>query len=212
MRGYLETLRMPDVSFDAATRERYLQTVERETLRLERIVKDLLDLARYENAAGELDVRPFAVERLFSHVVRRHEHEATTRGIAMRVEVDESADQILGDPDRLEQVLENLVANALRHTPDGGTINLRATSDGENASLAVVDSGEGIPPEHLAHVFERFYKVDQSRHIPSAGSGLGLSIAKAIVERHGGTIGVTSEPGRTEFRIVLPNQSVSANL
>jgi signal transduction histidine kinase len=208
MRGYLETLHMRDVTLDTGTRERYLETVERETRRLERIVKDLLDLARYENGAGKLDVRPFAVERLFAHVVQRHEHETKTRRIAMRVCVDETADQIVADPDRIE----NLVANALRHTPDGGTIDLRAASDGGKTTLAVTDSGEGIPPEHLAHVFERFYKADQSRHSPAAGSGLGLSIAKAIVEGHGGTVDVASEPGRTEFRIVLPNQSVSTNL
>ncbi len=212
MRGYLETLHMPDIALDAETRERYLQTVERETRRLERIVKDLLDLARYENAATDLDMRPFAVERLFNHVVQRHEHEARTRGISMRVCVDESADQIVADPDRMEQVLENLVANALRHTPDGGAIDLKAKSDGAQVTLAVVDSGAGISPDHIAHVFERFYKADASRQNASGGSGLGLSIAKAIVERHGGTIGVTSEPGRTEFTIVLPDQSASTNL
>jgi signal transduction histidine kinase len=212
MRGYLETLHMADVALDAPTRERYLQTVEMETRRLERMVKDLLDLARHENAAVELDIRTFAVGRLFNHVALRHEAETTSRNIRVQVEVDERADQIVGDPDRLEQVIENLVANALRHTPDGGTIELRATCDGETAALAVVDSGEGIPREHLARVFERFYKVDASRYSIAGGSGLGLSIAKAIVERHGGTIGVTSEPGRTEFRIALPNQSASANL
>ncbi len=212
MRGYLETLHMAGVTLDPATRQRYLETVELETRRLERIVKDLLDLARHENAATNLEVRTFAIERLFSRVVQRHEHDATTRGIDIRIEIDERADQIVGDPDRLEQVIENLVANALRHTPDGGTIELRAAADGETASLAVVDSGEGIPREHLAHVFERFYKVDASRYSSSEGSGLGLSIAKAIVERHGGMISVASEPGHTEFRVVLPNQSVSANL
>lgn len=212
MRGYLETLHMSDVLLDTGTRERYLETVERETRRLERIVRDLLDLARYENAAGTLDVRAFAVERIFDHVLQRHEHEARTHGIAMRVHVNDAADQMVADPDRIEQVIENLVANALRHTPDGGSIDLRAEAEGERISLSVVDSGEGIPPEHLPHVFERFYKVDASRSHPAGGSGLGLSIAKAIVERHGGTIEVASVPGRTEFRVVLPNQSASANL
>jgi len=203
---------MPDVVLDREARERYLEIIERETRRLERIVRDLLDLARYEDGAGSLEVRAFAVERLFSHVLARHEQEAQRRGITMRADVAEDADQMTGDPDRLEQAIENLVANALRHTPDLGSIRLGAEADGDTIRLTVVDSGEGIPAEHLPHVFERFYKVDASRSQPSGGSGLGLSIVKAIVERHGGTIGVTSAPGRTEFRIVVPNQSASANL
>lgn len=212
MRGYLETLHMPDVALDAETRLRYLEIIERETRRLERIVRDLLDLARYESGAGALDVRPFAVERLFAHVVARHEHDARTRNVTLQAHVNEDADQIAGDPDRLEQAIDNLVANAIRHTPGGGVIDLRAEIDGGRVSLSVIDSGEGIPAEHLPHVFERFYKVDASRNHRSAGSGLGLSIAKAIVERHGGTIDVSSVPGRTQFRILLPRQSVSANL
>jgi signal transduction histidine kinase len=96
------------------------------------------------------------------------------------------------------------VANALRHTPRGGTVHLLAAMSGAGACLSVIDSGSGIDPSHLAHVFDRFYKVDAARAAGAGGSGLGLSIAKAIVERHGGSIGVTSEPGRTEFRVELP--------
>jgi two-component system sensor histidine kinase BaeS len=204
MRGYLETLQMPDVVSNPPTRQRYLDIIESETVRLDRIVKDLLDLARYENGVGSLEVRVFDIERLFTHVVRRHEHEARTRSIAVRTSVAESADQVVADPDRIEQVIENLVANALRHTSIGGAIELRATAGRDAICLSVVDSGDGIAPEHIPHVFDRFYKVDASRTDASAGSGLGLSIAKAIVDRHGGTIEVTSVPGRTEFRIVLP--------
>jgi signal transduction histidine kinase len=204
MRGYLETLQMPDVETDAPTRLRYLDTIARETLRLDRIVKDLLDLARYENGVGSLDTRTFAVARLFDHVIRRHEHEARTHNVSLNADVSEAADQIVGDPDRLEQVVDNLVANALRHTPDGGRVDLTATADAAAVCLSVIDSGQGIAPEHAPHVFDRFYKVDASRTNGSGGSGLGLSIAKAIVERHGGTIDVASRPGRTEFRIVLP--------
>lgn len=223
MLGYLDTLRMPEMQIDPATRERYLDTVGLEAHRLERIVRDLLDLARYENGVGSLDVRVFAIERVFNAVTRRHEREADERNIAFELHVDPSADQIVGDPDRIEQVVENLVANALRHTPLGGTIELHAASVGDGWGLAVIDSGQGIAREHLPHVFDRFYKVDVSRMAAAGGgSGLGLSIAKAIVQRHGGTIAVTSRPGRTEFSIVLPQQgagtgervaySASANL
>ncbi len=111
---------------------------------------------------------------------------------------------MLADADRIEQVIENLVANALRHTPSGGTVDLGAKADGPAVALSIADSGEGIAPEHLAHVFERFYKVDVARANSANGSGLGLSIAKAIVDRHHGSIDVASVPGRTEFTIVLP--------
>ena len=208
MRGYLETLRMPQVELDAPTRERYFQTLERETRRLDRIVQDLVDLARLENAFGTLDVRVFALERLFDHVVQRHDQDARAREIGLRVSVAPEVDQVLGDPDRLEQVVENLVANALRHTPAGGHIELCGRADHDAVILTVADSGAGIAPEHLPYVFERFYKVDAARTRDANGSGLGLSIAKAIVERHRGSIQVTSVPGRTAFTIVLPRQQV----
>jgi two-component system OmpR family sensor kinase len=213
MLGYLDTLRMPEMQIDPATRERYLDTVGLEAHRLDRIVRDLLDLARYENGVGSLDMRVFAIERVFDAVARRHEREAHERHIAFVIHVDPSSDQIVGDPDRIEQVIENLVANALRHTPPGGTIELDAASVGDGWGLAVIDTGQGIAREHLPHVFDRFYKVDASRMAGAGGgSGLGLSIAKAIVQRHGGTIAVTSRPGRTEFSIVLPQQTEAAGV
>lgn len=210
MRGYIETLRMPEVVLDDERRARYFETIERETRRLERIVKDLLDLARYENRVAALDVRVFDVDRVFQHVVRRHEHETQSRGVVMRIEVAADADQVMADPDRIEQVIDNLVANALRHTPPGGTIELRATAAPGVSMLSVADSGEGIAPEHVPHVFDRFYKVDPARAVATEGSGLGLSIAKAIVERHGGAISVTSTRGSTKFTMTLPQQSAGS--
>jgi two-component system OmpR family sensor kinase len=207
MRGYIETLRMPEVALDAERRDRYFETIDRETHRLERIVKDLLDLARYEHGGVVLQRRVFDIGRLFENVAGRHEREALSKAVTIRIDVDRRADQIVADPDRIEQAIENLVANALRHTPSGGTITLSATQADGVATLSVSDSGGGIAPEHLPHVFERFYKVDASRAAESTGSGLGLSITKAIIERHGGTIGVTSQPGRTTFIILLPQSS-----
>jgi two-component system OmpR family sensor kinase len=204
MRGYIETLRMPEVVLDEDRRNRYFETIDRETRRLERIVKDLLDLARYEHGAVALQRRLFDIERLFQNVAGRHERDAHTKGVAIRVHVDAHADQVVADPDRIEQAIENLVGNALRHTPAGGTVTLRATQAGGAATLSVSDTGPGIAPEHLPHVFERFYKVDTARAAESAGSGLGLSITKAIVKGHGGTIRVASQPGRTTFEVVLP--------
>jgi len=204
MRGYLDTLDMPEIVLDEERRRRYIETTRRETLRLERIVGDLLELARFENGVSALESRVIAIERVFTNVTRRYERDAAAANVTIRASVDPSADQIVADPDRLEQAIGNLVANALRHTPPAGTIDLAATATENGYRLTVIDTGTGIAPEHLAHVFERFYKGDASRTSGAGGSGLGLSIVKAIVERHGGSISVTSRPGRTEFVIVLP--------
>jgi signal transduction histidine kinase len=213
MRGYLETLQMDD-GLEVERRRRYLGTVMDETLRLERIVADLVDLARVETHAGALDVRVFAPARMFERIVRRHEHEALRRSIGITSTVASDADQLTGDPDRLEQVIENLVANALRYVPDGGAIALAAVATGDAAILTVSDTGTGIATEHLPHLFDRFYKADPARAAGAVGSGLGLSIVKGIVERHGGRVDVVSRPGRTVFTVTLPqlDQPASASL
>ena len=205
MRGYIETLRMPEISLDTDRRDRYFETIDRETRRLERIVKDLLDLARYEHGGVTLQRRVFDIERLFQNVAGRHERDTQTKAVTIQILVEPRADQVVADPDRIEQAIENLVSNALRHTPSGGSVALGASQADGQSVLTVSDSGAGIAPDHLPHVFERFYKVDAARASESTGSGLGLSITKAIVERHGGTIRVTSEPGRTTFTILLPH-------
>ena len=112
----------------------------------------------------------------------------------------------------MEQALQNLAANALRYSPQGTSLKLRARNDGSSVALLVLDEGPGIPAEHLPRVFDRFYKVEESRaaQAGAGGSGLGLSIVKAIVERHGAQISVTSEPGRTCFAITaLPRRAVA---
>jgi signal transduction histidine kinase len=219
MRGYVETLRIPDIALSPEQRGQYLDTIERETRRLERIVKDLLDIARIENDATALDQRDFDTSRLFRHVVERHQAEAQLRSVQLATSVDDEADQLFGDPDRLEQVVDNLVSNAIRHAPDGGLVELRARLTHEGAAIVVSDNGMGIAAEHLPHIFDRFYKADAARASGAAGSGLGLSIARAIVERHSGTIAVESRRGRTVFSVHLPQpvtekrgQETSANL
>jgi signal transduction histidine kinase len=206
IRGYVETLCMADVPLDEETRRRYLSIVGEETQKLEGIVGDLLDLARLEGGGGTIAFQRTQVERLFSRVADRHEHAIRAKGLTFERHVASGASEVWGDPDRLEQALQNLAANAVRHTPNGGRVEFRAEPDGDRVRLVVRDTGPGIPVDHLPRVFDRFYKVDSSRanHENATGSGLGLSIVKAIVERHGGTITAGNAPGGgARFAILL---------
>ena len=205
MRGYLETLSMPELGLDDATRARYLGIVGDETARLERIIGDLLDLARLEGGGGApLTIEPVVVGELFARVVARHERAAAAGQVEWRVVIEPGAETIAVDRVRVEQAVQNLAANALRYAPERSVVELRARNDGDTVALLVTDEGAGIPAEHLPRVFDRFYKVDESRAAKlgtAGGSGLGLSIVKAIVERHGARISVASRPGLTVFEI-----------
>jgi signal transduction histidine kinase len=213
MRGYLETLAMPELAVDEATRARYLSIISDETQRLERLIGDLLDLARLEGGGGTLTIEDVGVADLFARVQARHGPACRGAGVSMEAAIEPGAETVSGDRSRLEQALQNLAANAVRYAPRGSVVRLNARRPGlgpSPVSLSVEDQGPGIPPEHVPHVFDRFYKADASRAGVSGGSGLGLSIVKAIVERHGGTISVASQPGRTIFGIVLPESRTLA--
>jgi signal transduction histidine kinase len=207
MRGYLETLAMPDFPVDDRTRARYLGIIGDETSRLERIIGELLELARLEGGGGGLNVSDVSVNQLMERVVERHEPVCLEAGLTIASAIEPGAEWVRGDRDRLEQALQNLAANALRYAPTGSAVQLGARLGGDRSViLTVSDEGPGIPPEHLEHLFDRFYKVEPSRSPHSQtqpGSGLGLSIVKAIVERHGGTLSVSSQPGRTTFTVTL---------
>jgi signal transduction histidine kinase len=214
IRGYVETLAMPELPLDDNTRRRYLDIVGEETTKLEQIVGDLLDLARLEGGGLTLAPEAVSVSRLFRRVNDRHERELVENQITLDTCVEPGATELWADAARIEQALQNLVANAVRHTPEGGRIVLEAAAAGDVVRLVVRDSGPGIPAEHLPHLFDRFYKADVSRSDLrfKAGSGLGLSIVKAIVERHGGRVfAANAESGGAEFRIELPRRPVANN-
>jgi len=197
IRGYIETLAMPELKLDDDTRLRYLGIVDEETHKLEAIIGDLLDLARLEGGGDTLEREPVLVDDLFRRVADRHQPPLRERGITLTTTAAAGTPLIYGDPDRLEQALQNVAANAIRHTPSGGAVSLRAEPDGDHVRITIADNGPGIPPEHLTHVFDRFYKVDASRsgtRVPS-GSGLGLSIVRAIVMRHEGEVQASNAPG-----------------
>ena len=225
MRGYLETLMMPEIEIDEPTRARYLSIIGDETARLEHIIGDLLDLARLEGGGGALTVTEVPVAQLFARVAARHERAAAASGVTFESAIAPDAETVSGDRDRLEQALQNLAANALRYAPAGSVIRVSARRDRDVATLrssgsgdvmgsrhrtvvlSVEDAGPGIAPEHLPYVFDRFYKADAARRGMAGGSGLGLSIVKAIAQKHGGGISVSSRPGRTIFELTIPDSA-----
>jgi signal transduction histidine kinase len=205
MRGYLETLRMPGLPLSPETREAHLGIVFDETLRIEHLVGDLLDLARLEAAALPLTREIVETATLFARIHARHDRVAQERDVRLETTIEPGAESLDADGGRLEQALQNLVANALRHTPPGGSVEVRVASEAHDLVFTVRDTGAGIPPDHIDHVFDRFYRADPSRTGATGGTGLGLSIVKAIAERHGGSVSVTSTPGvETVFAMRIP--------
>jgi signal transduction histidine kinase len=206
IRGYTQTLAMPAIAVDPATRARYFDIVDQETYKLEAIIGDLLDLAKLEGGGATLGIERVSVSELFSRVADRHA--PTLQARAIHLDVRAPGELVVnGDLQRLEQALQNVASNAIRHTPNGGRVELHAEAQDSEVRIRVRDTGPGIPAEHLTHIFDRFYKADTSRTTTGAasGSGLGLSIVRAIVERHGGTVTASNaDGGGAVFEIVLP--------
>ena len=184
-----------------------LAGLHEEILRVNRLVADLERLARYEGDSQGLHRSDLDLAALVEGIVRNHEPQFHAKGVALRfgAEAAGGAKLFSADPDRLSQAVINLLSNALKFTPAGGQVEVRVDCGPQGAEILVADSGVGIGPKDLPQVFERFYRADGSRNRATGGAGIGLSIAKAIVEAHGGTIAAASQPGQgAEFRIRLP--------
>lgn len=203
IRGYAETLGLPQFAPQTSEGARAVKVIQEEGERIERLVGDLLDLARFEAGGISLAQESVDVDELFERVTERHAKTAADKQVTVIVDAHEEDLRLVGDAMRIEQALQNLAANALKHTPPGGVVRLGARREDGRVTLTVSDNGIGIPAEHLPHVFDRFYKADRSRS--QSGSGLGLSIVKAIIERHGGTVAVRSTPNvETVFEATVP--------
>jgi NtrC-family two-component system sensor histidine kinase KinB len=171
--------------------------------RIHTMINDLLDLTRIEQGRVQLDLEALPVADLVVEVASRFQAQAQARGITLSSRVADDGLTVMVDRDRIEHVFDNLIVNAIQHTGRDGTIRVTADAEGDRARFVVRDSGEGISPEHVPHVFEKFYRVPNSRH--PAGAGLGLAIVREIITAHGGRIDVTSEPGKgTIFTFTLP--------
>ena len=180
-------------------------SIHEETMLLSRLVADLRDLALAEAGQLKLDRERTDLTALTARVVDSFQRQALEKGVTLTTELAPDLPPMEVDVQRVSQVLFNLFSNALRYTPTGGTITVRAERVGGQVQVAVADTGEGIPPEGLPYVFERFYRADKSRARASGGSGLGLAIAKQIVEAHGGRIWAKSWVGvGSTFVFTLP--------
>jgi two-component system OmpR family sensor kinase len=205
IRGYVETLRMSELQIPEADRARYLAVVDDEAVRLERLIGDLLDLAKMEAGGQELRKETVALSDLWGRLRDRHAPTAAAADVALTFE--ETGLTVQADAGRLEQALSNLVANAIRFTPASGTVRVAAMALPHATRIDVVDSGIGLSADDQARVFDRFYKQDGSRS--RGGSGLGLSIVRAIAGAHGGTATVHSTPGQgSTFSLTFPTTHV----
>ena len=200
--GYLE-LTLDDSNLTEEQRG-YLDVVDHNADRLLKLVDDLLFVAQVE--AGELEVR--ASELDLAAIARQSVAEAEPRAVAKGITLTYDADAavpVQADKGRLFKVLDNLVSNAIKYTPDGGGVSIRMTHTGDAATIAVSDTGIGIPQDEQAQMFGRFFRSSNARDSGIEGSGLGLAITRGIVEAHGGTIGFDSVEGvGTTFRLTVP--------
>ena len=186
-------------------REKYLRLAFDETNRLTRLTNDLLDLTKLEAGVIKLNKQMIELQELIDDSILTVCRSSGKDILASRVTVTPEDLSLQADPDRLKQVLINLLSNACRYTPDSGRIEVAAELTGSKVRILVKDNGIGIPAAELPFIFEKFYRIDKSRNSSAGGSGLGLSIVKDLVELHGGSITASSAAGQgTVFEIILP--------
>jgi len=182
------------------------EQIYQEADRLQRLVNDLQELSRVEAGVFKLDLQPLLLADLLKTVTIRLERQYAEKGVRLAIDLPADLSEVQADADRLSQVLFNLVGNALQYTPAGGLVTVAARRQGEEVQVSVQDTGIGIAAEHLPYVFDRFYRADRSRARVSGGSGIGLTIARHLVEAHGGRIWAESPgPGKgSTFTFTLP--------
>ena len=196
IQGYLETL-MDGAVDDPAVNREFLGKAHTHAERLNALLNDLIEISRIESGEMKMSFRWFALNQFLDAVEEDMRPLAERKQISLTTEYPAVPDlRVWGDRDRLKQVMVNLIENAVKYTEPGGKIRVGVALEKDQAKISVTDSGIGIPGEHHQRIFERFYRVDKDRSRDVGGTGLGLAIVKHIVEAHGGTIGVTSEPAR----------------
>jgi len=204
IQGFVEAM-MDGVISDEELRKKYLDVIHRETLRLSRLIHDLLDLSLMESKKIEWEVNSLSLFPLIDQVLLKLMPQIEDKKIQIKKDFSSPLPLVWGNMDRIEQVLINLLSNALIFSPPESTIEIRAWQEGKEVAVSIKDQGEGIPEKDIPHLFERFYRVEKSRSREKGGTGLGLAIAKQIIDNHGGTIKVESQLHQgTTFIFTLP--------
>jgi len=204
IQGFAETL-LGGAMEDSRNRSRFLEIIRDNAQRLGRLTDDLLKLSRLEAGKLELELQPVAMSAVIQPCIDNTRIRADARDLVIEVDIVPDLPPATGDLRSLQEILQNLLDNAVQYSRPGGHISVRAYAQGEEVILSVADSGIGIPKTEQERIFERFYRVDPARSRELGGTGLGLSIAKHLVEAQGGRIEVESELGRgSTFRVLLP--------
>jgi two-component system phosphate regulon sensor histidine kinase PhoR len=204
LRGYIETLR-DNPRTSAKELSRILEVMERHSKRLGFLVDDLLTLAQLESATPNLQLSDVSLDKLFGDVVRDWEKKFAEKRLKVIVDLAEQLPALRADETRLQEILYNLLDNAVKYSHEGGEIRLQARRNGDEIFFSVSDTGAGIAKNDLPRIFERFYRTDKARSRTLGGTGLGLSIVKHIAQLHGGRVEAESEPGQgTTVRVVFP--------
>ena len=199
IRGFAQAM-LDGTAEDEATRTRAAQVIDDESKKMIRQVNELLELSRMQSGQVQMSHEPIDLKDLIEHCQEVFAIRAEETGVTLSADI-EPLSPVVGDADRLEQVFSNLIDNALKHSPSGGQVKIMGNNAATKVAITVADSGPGIPPEQMTHVFERFYRAGPER----TGTGLGLAIAREIVVAHKGSISVSSAPGEgTEFTVTLP--------
>ena len=207
IKGYADTLLRKDACWDPETMRESLTVILEEADRLNRLIDNLLDASRLQAGVLPLEMDQVALDALAERVVNRFRTQTHIHEIVVNFPSDFPV--IEGDPGRLEQVLNNLVSNAIKYSPEGGRIMVSGQALPDEALVTVSDQGVGIPFEEQPRVFERFYRGVREHHQRTPGAGLGLYLAKAIVEAHGGRIRVESSPMKgASFSFAIPYQQI----
>lgn len=210
VRGYAETLMSVD-DIDRGTQLRFLGVISSEADRMTRIVKDLLTLTRLDYNRMEMHMEPMDLRELGQKAAQAMEGQAAGQGLTLDCRLPDSLPPVVGDAERIQQVIINIITNAIKYNKPRGAIHITGGTEGEKVFLRVEDTGIGVPKEDLKRLFERFYRVDKARSRESGGTGLGLAIAKQIVESHGGSIGFDSEYGKgSVVTLYLPRMKEEA--
>jgi two-component system sensor histidine kinase VicK len=190
---------------------RFLGVISSEADRMTRIVKDLLTLTRLDYNRMEMHMEPMDLRELGQKAAQAMEGQATGQGLTLKCDLPDSLPMVVGDAERIQQVIINIITNAIKYNKPQGSITITGGTEGEQVFLRVEDTGIGVPKEDLKRLFERFYRVDKARSRESGGTGLGLAIAKQIVESHGGSIGFDSEHGKgSVVTLYLPRMKEEA--